>query len=134
MVPAEAVTTSEAFQKAMPDYCAAKYAAEKALHPSELQFTVLRPGALHNALAKGAELGITQMAREGVTSVASISDLVGKILPTSRELVAQVLLACANQPETAGLTLDVMDGNKSVEAEVARCARDQVDAWAADEN
>lgn len=110
----------------------AKFGAEADLQKTGLKFTCLRPGALHNNPAKGASLGITQMAKDGVTEVNSESELIAKMLPASRELVAEVLLACAEEPRMARLTIDVMDGDKSVNEEVERCARDQIDAWKAD--
>lgn len=89
----------------------AKYDSEKALHNTSLDFTVLRPGLLTHEPAGKVDLGITQMGS------------------VSRELVAEVLLACALEPKTAGLTLDVMDGNDDVQAAVEKCAKDRVDAW-----
>jgi len=112
----------------------AKYNADADLQRTKLVFTCLRPGALHNGPATGALLGITQMAKEGVTDISSVDDLVQKLLPASCELVAQMLLACAEEPRTARLNIDVMDGDRGVKEEVARCAMDQVDGWKADEH
>ncbi|GFZ46665.1 hypothetical protein JCM24511_03885 [Saitozyma sp. JCM 24511] len=90
----------------------AKYDAEVELHTRKtLQFTVLRPGGLTLEPARGVELGITQ---------------VGK---TSRELVAQVLLAAAKTKGTEGLTIDVMDGEGTVEGQLKKVVEGKVDAW-----
>jgi len=89
----------------------AKYDSEKALHAMNLDYTVLRPGLLTHEPAGKVELGITQMGA------------------VSRESVAQVLLACALEPKTAGLTLDLMDGNESVDDAVRRVVEERVDAW-----
>lgn len=89
----------------------AKYDAEKDLHNTKLDFTVLRPGLLTDEPAAGAEVGVTQMGH------------------TSRELVAQTVWEVLAQPKTAGLTLDVMDGSGDLAKEVARCAEQRTDAW-----
>lgn len=92
-------------------YMQAKYEADVYLHKSGLDFTILRPGRLTHEPAGGCEIGLTQMGS------------------TSRALVGEVLLACALEDGTIGLTLDVLDGTKSVKEEVERCARLRVDAW-----
>lgn len=92
-------------------YMQAKYEADAYLHQSGLDFTILRPGRLTHEPAGGCDLGLTQMGH------------------TSRALVGEVLLACALTDGTIGLTLDVLDGTKSVKEEVDRCARLKVDAW-----
>ncbi|BEI91182.1 uncharacterized protein CcaverHIS019_0400020 [Cutaneotrichosporon cavernicola] len=124
--------TSKTFQTAMPDYLKAKYAAEVALQASGLDFTCLRPGALTNQPASGALLGITEMARDGVTEVMDIGDMAAKLLPASRELVAQVLLASAEEPGTIGLTFQVMDGKKTVQEEIKKVVDEKIDVWKAD--
>lgn len=43
--------------------------------------------------------------------------------------MAQALLACAKEPSTAGLTIDIMDGDKRLESEVERVATEGIDAW-----
>ncbi len=47
----------------------------------------------------------------------------------SRELVAKVLLACAHEPRTEGLTIDVTDGEGNVENELAAVAEERIDTW-----
>lgn len=92
----------------------AKYDAEKVLHDkygSTLKFTVVRPGRLTNDPAGGARVGRTQMTQ------------------TSRELVAKAVLACLDNSGTVGLTLDVIDGDGDLEAEIAECAKNRTDAW-----
>lgn len=92
-------------------YMQAKYEADAYLHKTDLDFTILRPGRLTHEPAAGCEIGLTQMGA------------------TSRALVAEVLLACALEDGTIGLTLDVLDGKKSVIEEVERCAKLKIDAW-----
>lgn len=92
-------------------YMQAKYEADVFLRQSGLQFTILRPGRLTHEPAAGCEIGLTQMGS------------------TSRALVAEVLLACALEDGTIGLTLDVLDGKKSVKEEVDKCVRLRIDAW-----
>jgi hypothetical protein len=89
----------------------AKYDSEVALRKTKLDFTVLRPGRLTNEPAGKVQVGRTQM---GAVSRASVAD---------------VLLACALEPKSAGLTLDVMDGYLAAGEAVAQCVRDRVDAW-----
>lgn len=93
------------------DYIA-KRDAEVELHKRKnIDYTVVRPVLLTNEPATGATLGLSTG---------------GKV---SRELVAQVLLALAGRPDTAGLTLDLADGPDSVEWAVARAAEEKIDAW-----
>ena len=47
----------------------------------------------------------------------------------SRELVAQVALACATTPGLVGLTIDVMDGKEAVERALENVVVGSVDAW-----
>ncbi len=89
----------------------AKYDAEKDLHLTQLDFTVLRPGRLTDEPAAGAEVGVTQLGA------------------TSRELVAKACWEVLAQPGTAGLTLDIMDGDGDLAKEVARCVEQRTDAW-----
>lgn len=89
----------------------AKYDAEKALHKTQLDFTVLRPGRLTDEVSGGAEVGVTQMGA------------------TSRQLVAKACWAVLALPETAGLTLDIMDGDNKLSKELARCVEERTDAW-----
>ena len=47
----------------------------------------------------------------------------------SRELVAKVLLACAHEPRTEGLTFNLMNGEGRLEAEMGGVVEGQVDVW-----
>ncbi|BEJ17559.1 hypothetical protein CspHIS471_0609600 [Cutaneotrichosporon sp. HIS471] len=89
----------------------AKYDAEKALHDTELEYTVLRPGGLTDEPAAGAEVGVTQLKT------------------TSRELVAKACWEVLAQSGSAGLTLDIMDGDGDLSAEIAQCVENRADAW-----
>lgn len=89
----------------------AKYDAERDLHSTKLQYTVLRPGLLTDEAAAGAEVGVTQMGK------------------TSRELVALAVWEVLAQDGTIGLTLDVMDGGGQLEEEVAKAVMEKADAW-----
>jgi hypothetical protein len=89
----------------------AKYDADKALHGTQLAFTILRPGRLTEEPAAGAQVGRTQMGT------------------TSRELVAQTVWAVLDQPGSAGLTLDVLDGQGVLKDEVEKAVKERVDAW-----
>lgn len=107
----ESRSMSDRVWNAIGPYMHFKLQADTYLHDSGLDFTILRPGRLTHEPAGGCQLGITQLEA------------------TSRALVAEVLLACAEDDGTIGLTLDVMDGNKSVKEEVERCAKERIDAW-----
>lgn len=89
----------------------AKYDSEKALRETKLDYTVLRPGHLLNEPAGGCHLGKTRAAS------------------VSRETVANVLLASALDPQTIGLTFNVMDGTESVDKEIERIGKEKVDVW-----
>lgn len=47
----------------------------------------------------------------------------------SRELVAKALLALAQEPKSAGLTVDLMDGDGDLSSELQKVVEDQTDAW-----
>jgi hypothetical protein len=47
----------------------------------------------------------------------------------SRETVANVLLACALDPSTAGKTWDLMDGDDDVESAIRKALESGVDSW-----
>ncbi|CAK9784301.1 hypothetical protein CC85DRAFT_244669 [Cutaneotrichosporon oleaginosum] len=104
-------TMSDMAWGAIGMYLKAKYDAEKALHDTQLDYTVIRPGRLMDEPAGGAKVGALQ------------------IEATSRELVAKACWEVLAQPGTAGLTLDVMDGEGDLSKEVARCAEQRTDAW-----
>lgn len=47
----------------------------------------------------------------------------------SRELVAQVILAVAGRAETEGMSIDVIDGEGSMEAELDKVVEKNLDSW-----
>ncbi|KAK4689834.1 hypothetical protein P7C73_g299, partial [Tremellales sp. Uapishka_1] len=103
---------SDRMWKAIPDYMKAKYDAEVELHHlKQIQFTVIRPGGLTDAAAGGAVMGKTRLQQ------------------TSRELVAKTILACAGRPETAGFSIDVMDGEGDVNSELEKVVEQDLDSW-----
>ncbi|WOO82779.1 UPF0659 protein [Vanrija pseudolonga] len=109
---AQSLASSDRVWTALKDYYIAKRDAEVELHKRKnIDYTVLRPVRLTDEPAGGATLGLS-------TGGA-----------VSRELVAQVLLALAGRPDTAGLTLDLADGPDSVEWAVARAAEEKIDVW-----
>jgi nucleoside-diphosphate-sugar epimerase len=87
-------------------YLRAKAASELDLQARDLDWTVLRPGTLTNHNPTGT-------VRLGPPTVGR-----GQI---SRADVAAVLLALLEEPRSAGLTLDVVDGDAPI-AEVAVAA------------
>jgi len=98
--------------KAIGTYMQAKLDAEIELHSRKaLQYTVVRPGFLTLESAKGVEMGILRLRQ------------------TSRELVAQSILAFAQEPRTEGLTIDVMDGKGTIEGELKKVVEQRLDAW-----
>jgi uncharacterized protein YbjT (DUF2867 family) len=94
----------ESWPDQMRPYYEAKRDADEALRSSKLDDTIIRPGRLTNRPGSGrVELG-TPLQRGG---------------EVSRDNVAAVLLACLIEPRTAGLTIDVLDGDASVERAIA---------------
>lgn len=99
-------------ESADPADMQAKYEAEVELHArKQLAYTVIRPGGLTLEPAKGCTMGRTPLVK------------------TSRELVAQVLLASAKDPKTEGMTIDVIDGENAVEDELAKVVQNKLDSW-----
>ena len=47
----------------------------------------------------------------------------------SRELVAKVVLACAKESKTEGLSIEVMDGEGDIEGELKAVVDGKLDAW-----
>lgn len=88
------------------EYLRAKKAAEDDLRSRPLNWTIVRPGRLTNAAGTGRVL---------------LADSVppGQI---SREDVAAVLLALLDTPQTAGITLELVAGDDTVDDAVARIA------------
>ncbi len=87
-------------------YMSAKQAADEDLRTRDLDWTVVRPGALTDASGSGH---VTLAARVGRGSV-------------SREDVAAVLVALLDEPRTAGLSLDLVSGRHPVADAVAEAA------------
>ncbi|KAL7418569.1 hypothetical protein Q5752_007027 [Cryptotrichosporon argae] len=103
---------SEQIWKAIPASMQAKYDVELDLHGrTRLQYTVVRPAGLTEEPAGGCVMGLTQLTT------------------TSRQLVAQTLLAAALEPRTVGPTFHVVDGDGTVAAELAKVVDERVDAW-----
>ncbi len=84
-------------------YITAKKAADDDLRTRDLDWTVVRPGALTDASGSGH---VTLSTRVGRGSV-------------SREDVAAVLLAVLDEPRTAGLSLDLVSGRHPIADAVA---------------
>ncbi|ORX34496.1 hypothetical protein BD324DRAFT_636145 [Kockovaella imperatae] len=108
----ESKDSSDKTWNAIGRYMDAKYKAEVELHSRKaLQYTVLRPGGLTMEPAGKCQMGLCQTGK------------------TSRELVAKALLACANEPKSEGLTIDLMDGDGELEAELSKVVEQRIDAW-----
>lgn len=84
-------------------YIGAKKAADDDLRTRDLDWTIVRPGALTDASGTGH---VTLSTRVGRGSV-------------SREDVAAVLVAVLDEPRTAGLSLDVVSGRHPIADAVA---------------
>ncbi len=91
-------------------YMTAKKAADDDLRTRDLDWTVVRPGALTDATGTGH---VTLTTRVGRGSV-------------SREDVAAVLVAVLDEPRTAGLSLDLVSGRHPIADAVAEAASVEV--------
>ena len=87
-------------------YITAKKAADDDLRMRDLEWTVVRPGALTDASGSGH---VTLTTRVGRGSVP-------------REDVAAVLVAVLDEPRTAGLSLDLVSGRHPIAEAVAEAA------------
>ncbi len=87
-------------------YMSAKQAADEDLRTRDLDWTVVRPGALSDASGSGH---VTLSTRVGRGSV-------------SREDVAAVLVELLYEPRTAGLSLDLVSGRHPIAEAVAEAA------------
>ena len=87
-------------------YMNAKKAADDDLRTRDLDWTIVRPGALTDASGSGH---VTLTTRVGRGSV-------------SREDVAAVLVAVLDEPRTAGLSLDLVSGRHPIADAVADAA------------
>jgi uncharacterized protein YbjT (DUF2867 family) len=87
-------------------YMSAKKAADDDLRSRDLDWTVVRPGALTDASGSGHVTLATSVGRGSV----------------SREDVAAVLVAVLGEPRTAGLSLDLVSGRHPIADAVAEAA------------
>ncbi len=87
-------------------YMSAKKAADDDLRARDLDWTVVRPGALTDASGSGHVTLATSVGRGSV----------------SREDVAAVLVAVLDEPRTAGLSLDLVSGRHPIADAVAEAA------------
>lgn len=87
-------------------YLRAKRAAERDLADRDLDLTVLRPGLLTNDAGSGQVTLAPSVERAEVT----------------RDDVALVLLALLDEPNTIGLTLELINGDAAVDVAVASVA------------
>ncbi|WRT64876.1 uncharacterized protein IL334_001812 [Kwoniella shivajii] len=105
---------SDRMWKAIPAYMKAKLDAELELHTrKQIQYTVIRPGGLTLEPAGGVQLGKTHLQKTS----------------GSRELVAKVVLATATSKGTDGLSIDVMDGQGTIEDELKKVVENGTDSW-----
>jgi uncharacterized protein YbjT (DUF2867 family) len=91
------------FEPSFASYLRAKKAAEDDLRTRDLDWTILRPGSLTNDDGTGKVLIAESTGRGSV----------------SRDDVAAVLAALLNAPHTIKRTLELIEGETSVEAAVA---------------
>lgn len=89
-------------------YLRAKLAAEEDLRQRDLDWTILRPGGLTDDPGTGRVRLAPRVDRGSV----------------SRDDVAAVLAALLDTPATAGMVLELVGGDESVEDAVARVARE----------
>jgi uncharacterized protein YbjT (DUF2867 family) len=94
--------------EAMRPYLEAKAAADEALVASSLRWTIVRPGSLTDEPGMGLVDLSTGLGRRG---------------SIPRDDVAAVLRACLDVPETAGLILEALAGDRDVDLAVRALAR-----------
>jgi uncharacterized protein YbjT (DUF2867 family) len=92
----------------MGPYLEAKAAADEALMKSSLAWTVVRPGSLNDDPGTGRVDVSSELGRRG---------------PIPRDDVAQILRACLDVPETAGLVFEAFAGDQEVDLAVRTLAR-----------
>lgn len=104
---------SERMYKAIPAYMKYKRMADQELYRRKaLRFTIVRPGGLTDEPAQGVEVGRPQLGR------------------ISRETVAKVVLACAENKGTEGMVFDCMDGDEQdVDKAVEGAVKSGVSTW-----
>jgi uncharacterized protein YbjT (DUF2867 family) len=88
----------------MRPYYEAKREADEAVAASGLEYTIVRPGRLTDEPGSGLVAVGTPLAERG---------------EVTRDDVAATLLACLNQPRTAGLTFDLLNGETPIDAALA---------------
>ncbi|MFD2080003.1 NAD(P)H-binding [Actinopolymorpha cephalotaxi] len=100
--------TPEGVDEVFVAYLRAKLAAEEDLRQRDLDWTILRPGGLTDDPGTGRVRLAPRVDRGSV----------------SRDDVATVLAALLDTPATAGMVLELVGGEESIEAAVARVARE----------
>jgi uncharacterized protein YbjT (DUF2867 family) len=85
----------------MRPYYEAKREADEAVSASGLEYTIVRPGRLTDGPGSGLVAVGTPLAERG---------------EVTRDDVAATLLACLDQPRTAGLTFDLLNGETPIDA------------------
>jgi uncharacterized protein YbjT (DUF2867 family) len=88
----------------MRPYYEAKREADEAVAASGLEYTIVRPGRLTDEQGTGLVAVGTPLAERG---------------EVTRDDVAAMLLACLDQPRTAGLTFDLLNGETAIDAALA---------------
>jgi uncharacterized protein YbjT (DUF2867 family) len=88
----------------MRPYYEAKREADEAVAASGLEYTIVRPGRLTDEPGTGLVAVGTPLAERG---------------EVTRDDVAATLLACLDQPRTAGLTFDLLNGETPIDAALA---------------
>ncbi|GAA2756650.1 SDR family oxidoreductase [Actinopolymorpha rutila] len=100
--------TPEGVDEVFVAYLRAKLAAEEDLRQRDLDWTILRPGHLTDEPGTGRVRLAPRVDRGSV----------------SRDDVAAVLAALLDAPATAGMVLELVGGDESIEDAVARIARE----------
>lgn len=86
--------------ESMGAYLQAKADADEALTSSGLDWTVVRPGSLHDDAGDGRVTVSTELGNRG---------------PVARDDVAAVLAACLQLPDTVGKTFELFDGETPID-------------------
>ena len=108
MVSSIGAQDPDAGPESMRPYLQAKADADAALAASGLDFTIVRPGSLHDEAGTGRVALSTDLGQRG---------------PIARDDVAAVLLATLEAPETIGLTFEAFAGEQEIELAVRALAR-----------
>lgn len=112
----------------------AKWEFEKALHQTDLDFTVLRAGTLFDNVVTGCRFGQLDLIRPRATVSPLTTDMVlSAMYPTSRQLVAETIYACLRNDATTGLTFAVVNNlGGTVSEELKAVVDTRTDLWIAD--